>query len=368
MANKKLSEYQDIGKSSIDNTTKIPITTGITRFNKNLPVSELIEDSFESINTLTALSAKKGKELYDGKLDKATNVESIDDSGIADDEVVVFDLTNKKIKTSNKVFSTDQTLGSNSDNNVPTEKAVKTFVLNLTIDDVLDDKEPTKNQILKYNGSNWVVADVNSSFIFSIASFLCNAGISQTFEIGSGVWKNASELEFTATYNNGPATEGTVSKSGMANLVLANAFQGPTVNTESINYPTVGNNIEFVLNSANGGESDTETITYTFYNKRFWGVINKNTGIVESDIESLSNELSNSKGKTFTVTPGVDDYVIYAYPTRLGVATFTVGGFAGGFDLITTDLSITNTSGYTEDYTVYVTTNKNLGNIIVNVQ
>lgn len=52
---------------------------------------------------------------------KTTNVTSIDDTGIADGEIAVFDLTNKKIKTSDKTIST--TLDSTG-NTIPTGKAI----------------------------------------------------------------------------------------------------------------------------------------------------------------------------------------------------------------------------------------------------
>jgi hypothetical protein len=58
------------------------------------------------------------------KLAKAPNVTSIDDVGIADDEIAIFDLTNKKIKTSNIKVST--TVG-NDNTTIPTSKAVKDF-------------------------------------------------------------------------------------------------------------------------------------------------------------------------------------------------------------------------------------------------
>lgn len=91
----------------------------------------------------------------DTKIAKTTNVTAIDDTGIADNEIAIFDLTLKKIKTSDKVIgnatgnvplsngtvntnlnsqmldgatkSTDGTLADNSDSKIPTEKAVKTY-------------------------------------------------------------------------------------------------------------------------------------------------------------------------------------------------------------------------------------------------
>lgn len=55
-------------------------------------------------------------------LQKTTNITSIDDTGIADGEIMVANLTAKKIETSNKTIVT--TLGT-TDDTVPTSKAVK---------------------------------------------------------------------------------------------------------------------------------------------------------------------------------------------------------------------------------------------------
>ena len=62
------------------------------------------------------------------KIDKATNVTAITDTGIADGEIAVFNLSNKDIRTSNVLISTDGTLAGDADTNVPTEKAVKTYI------------------------------------------------------------------------------------------------------------------------------------------------------------------------------------------------------------------------------------------------
>lgn len=56
------------------------------------------------------------------KMSKATNVTAINDTGIADGEIAIFNLTNKDIRTSDKTIAT--TLGSD-DTTVPTSKAVK---------------------------------------------------------------------------------------------------------------------------------------------------------------------------------------------------------------------------------------------------
>lgn len=92
-----------------------------------------------------------------------------------------------------------------------------------------------------------------------------------------------------------------------------------------------------------------------------WGVSTKASGYIEADIEGLANSVnSNDNTRAFTVTAGADDYIIFAYPKRLGTVTFWVGGFEGGFQAPET-VSVTNANGFTEDYYIYRSDNKNLG-------
>lgn len=208
--------------------------------------------------------------------------------------------------------------------------------------------------------------DISLFVPFDIASF--SDGNSLTQEIGVGTWKAIGALSFTATYTAGPATSSTVTYSGWSALPMGGTnFQGPTLSVQSVSYPSVAGTVVFTLNSAKGSQSDTATITHTFVNKRFWGVTTVASGFTESDVESLSgSELSNSISKTFNVTAGSSEYIVYAYPSRLGTATFTVGGFEGGFNSPET-VSITNASGYTEDYYVYRSVNSALGSTTVTV-
>lgn len=112
-------------------------------------------DNAVTDNDTTLATKNKVKTYADTKIAKTTNVTAIDDTGIADNEIAIFDLTLKKIKTSDKVIgnatgnvplsngtvntnlnsqmldgatkSTDGTLADNSDSKIPTEKAVKTY-------------------------------------------------------------------------------------------------------------------------------------------------------------------------------------------------------------------------------------------------
>ena len=68
------------------------------------------------------------------------------------------------------------------------------------------DLNPTgvsRDQVLKFNGTNFVPAAFDATFVFTIADFDINESTSPQL-IGSGSWKAIGALTFTATYNNGP--------------------------------------------------------------------------------------------------------------------------------------------------------------------
>jgi len=77
-------------------------------------------------------SQKATKTYADAKIAKTTNITALNETGIADGQIALFNKTNKDIRTSSKTIVT--TLGAD-DTTVPTSKAVK---------DVTDGKEPTK--------------------------------------------------------------------------------------------------------------------------------------------------------------------------------------------------------------------------------
>jgi len=241
-------------------------------------------------------------------------------------------------------------------------------LLSIAIDNLSDVSAavPVKDQVLKWNGTAWVPATYNASFTFSIATF-SNTGGATTVEIGTGTWKAAGAISFSATYNNGPATGGYVSHTGWSNLTLTGGgFVGPTASTEAATYPaSVGGTKVFTLNATDGATSPTSTSTFSFVNRRFWGTSATTSGYTEANVEGLSgNDLSNSGSGSFTVTAGPGQYIIFASRTALGTRTFTVGGFEGGF-MAPETVSITNASGYTENYYVYRSVNANLGTTTV---
>lgn len=219
---------------------------------------------------------------------------------------------------------------------------------------------PAKNQTLIHNGTTFVNAAQGTSFTFEIASF--SDGNSSTIEIGTGVWKAAGDISFTATYSNGPPIGSTVTITGWSALPMSGAgLVGPTASVASLDHPSVAGTRVFTLSATDGTDNDTAAITHTFVNRRFWGVSTTASGFTEGDVEGLAGtELSNSKTKTFSVTPGSGEYIVFAYPSRLGTATASVNGFEGGFNSPET-VSVTNGFAFTENFYVYRSVVSNLG-------
>lgn len=107
--------------------------------------------------------------------------------------------------------------------------------------------------------------------------------------------------------------------------------------------------------------------TLTFMNHVYYGAAADPQSLDSAFVRSLTNSpLSTTRARTFDVNAGTDQRIWYAVPTRLDACTFSVGGFTGGFSSRTI-VSVTNGSGHTEDYYVYKSDNKNLGQTRVTV-
>ena len=74
LENKKLSTYDDLPSSNIDETTKLVVITGSVKTNKNLPLANLVENSLSSTSSIKPLSAAKGKQLQDEKAQKSYTI------------------------------------------------------------------------------------------------------------------------------------------------------------------------------------------------------------------------------------------------------------------------------------------------------
>jgi len=135
--------------------------------------------------------------------------------------------------------------------------------------------------------------------------------------------------------------------------------------------PVEGNTKQFIgvssdqvytLTATDGNTSASMSVRVIFANQIYYGV-----AADTSDLSGLFKVLSNDAEREITVNAGEGEYIIYALPVRLGAVKFYVSGFEGGFEEPVVR-SVTNESGYYEQYQIYRSTNANLGETTVDIK
>lgn len=203
-----------------------------------------------------------------------------------------------------------------------------------------------QNQITEING---ILADLLYTPI-TISSFTHNAG---TKERGATV----TDVTLSWKTNKTPSIL-TLDGTSLDVSTTSKAISGLSI--------TWDNNKTWTLNVADEREATaTKSVSITFCNNIYYGVGLTESGFDSAFVTGLSKKLQTAKAYDFTVNPTAQ-YIYYAVPTRLGAVTFKVGGFEGGFESPET-VSVTNNSGYTENYYVYRSTNMITGSTTVDV-
>lgn len=114
------------------------------------------------------------------------------------------------------------------------------------------------------------------------------------------------------------------------------------------------------------GAVATKSASLSFLNGVYCGAAAMPAALDSAFILTLQRGLRSGKVTSFTANADAGEYLWYVLPKRYGTCTFAVGGFTGGFTLLTT-MPFTNASGYTEDYYVYKSDNAGLGRTSVTV-
>lgn len=180
-----------------------------------------------------------------------------------------------------------------------------------------------------------------------IALFANNVGIT---ELGSTI----DTIVFTWVINKIPVT-----------LLFEGESIDASLNQKTIEGVGLRANRTFTLKATDEkNNSSIKSTSVIFTNGVYYGV-SSNTSDFNSDfILTLTKRLQSSKAITFRVVAGIDQYIYYALPSRYGVPVFTVGGFDGGFTRIAS-FEFINSSGYAEEYDLWVSDNLNLGDTVV---
>ena len=249
----------------------------------------------------------------------------------------------------------------------------------------IDPSGVSRDQVLKYNGTNFIPAAYNATFEFSIADFDMSH-TSTPVLISTGSWKAVDALTFTVSYNNGPPdgfegssagapkirgyVDGSVSSS-YDMYPLSSSFTTGT-NPMVITYPPDStDDIRFRLYASAGSDTDND---YTdqriyFYNQFVYGDLGANNGFTQANIRTLAaanTATSNDTTRTLTVSVGGSNYLCFAHRTGdtnvaqvqcgSGNNILTVAMDRGDATTITPlkeTVSYLNTAGYTENFYVY---------------
>jgi len=196
-----------------------------------------------------------------------------------------------------------------------------------------------------------------------LAQFAINtfAVSSSTREVGESV----TPASFTASYNRTPTLATLTDNYGslpvdVTSTPTAFSSTGPFTKT------TNNDSVTFTLTASDGVDPNAVATSVMRWRPRcYYGVDVNQLSATEAFIESLSNsQLLASRNLTFTVNAGASQHIYYAFPASYGTPTFTVNGFAGGFELVGS-VSVTNAYGVTQSYSLYKSTNSNLGSTTV---
>ena len=227
---------------------------------------------------------------------------------------------------------------------------------------------PSRDQVLKWNGTNWVPAVYSDSFAMLINTF--SSGQSTPQSIGSGTWKATGAISFTASYINPPPTSASIALSSTGGvtwsspLTLTTPFTSGT-SAQNTSYPSSKDTtITFTLTAYDGATPRTSATTITFNNYRYWGILNHKSSFTQTEIKGLSSELSFLPNGSKVINSTSGNYLIWAYPssyTAINTNGFLFNSVTCPFEAVAT-VSITNAAGFTENYKVYAVTNPSLGN------
>ena len=169
---------------------------------------------------------------------------------------------------------------------------------------------------------------------------------------------------FTATassYEKGASATVTLNWS-LNKTATSQTVNNVSVQGNTVTYSNVTDDTTYTLSVSDGETNDVQSASVTFANRIYYGVATDLTSV-----NNLSSVVSDEIERRITVTAGSGQYIIYAFPARLGSAVFYVDQFEGGFDA-PVEQTITNSSGYSETYKVYKSTNANLGTTTVDVR
>lgn len=203
-------------------------------------------------------------------------------------------------------------------------------------------------------GLNYKITRANLfAAAYDITAF---AASSATLEIGA----TATNPAFTATHNKTPTS---LLLTNTDNVESKSVVGTPASFTSTNVYTKTANNasVTFTLTGSDGTDADARTTAITWRPRVYHGA--GAAGLTtEAHIEALATSaLQSSRATSYSDTASGANKLYWAAPTSYGTPTFTVGGFAGGFSLVSNTISVTNANGVTQNYQLWESDTAGLG-------
>lgn len=114
----------------------------------------------------------------------------------------------------------------------------------------------------------------------------------------------------------------------------------------------ITSNITYTLSATDGTTPRTANASVSFFPKRYWGPW-PDQSPDNAEVLTLSQELASGRGKAITYDCTGGRFPLYVYPKSFGLITGVTVGNLPFSDYSHDELSITNASGYTQDYYRY---------------
>jgi hypothetical protein len=209
--------------------------------------------------------------------------------------------------------------------------------------------------------SSWQL--INSNFFVKITTQNPTASLSggSNYELHS-----AGTFSPTLNYSAGrlAATSSASATAPIASITVASVSEpvsgcstapctinGTQLVTVTYNTNTIFSNVVVTTDS----KSVTVNTSFNFYSTYYRGYVSSSSPTDANLYTAGYNFLntSNSKSTSGTLSnPSSASYIVFAYPSRFGTATISINGLGVNYNLTTR--SVTNQSGYTETYNIYV--------------
>lgn len=256
---------------------------------------------------------------------------------------------------------------------------------------------PSTNDVLKWDGSNWVPAVYNATFTFSVnynRLDVPNSGTQAWLLVLMGSGQYQSSIVHEVGYNNGPsgafasaptiARNGSYIASATGGYPLTTTSNGTVATSTALNYPSGLTAqgvayIRFTVTATHSGTTDSNGPHFNIYfrNKKFFGPqaassLTSTQIINLSDSDWMKSTTSNLSADAYTqaqvsITCN-NQYVYYCYPSRIsGTPVFKINGFGTTFTSLS-NVDVTNSAGFEESFKVWQSPQSYDGSLTLTVE